>query len=716
MSSSARQVYEFGPFRLDTGERVLLRSGVPVQLTPRAYEVLLVLVRQAGHIVEKEELMKKVWADAFVEEGNLTHHVFALRRALSNGDASEYIETIPRRGYRFIAPVRELSAESQPDQSNPAQASTVEDLPNKRFKGLAVVLFVVLAVVLGGLGLNKYFPAGRNVSPAHAPPQNMEAKKITSNSRATTAAISPDGKYIVYSKDEAGHQSLWLKQIASLNEVQIVPAADVTYYGSTFTRDGSYVYYVMEERNRSAGVFQIAAVGGSPTRIADHLDSAVTLSPDGRRLAFVRVNQSQSDLIVVNTDGSGERRLATRNGSEWFDHSVGVGPAWSPDGKVIACSVGAEEQERQYHSVVAVNVESGEQRLITPLTTHAWTEGGQVAWRKGGDAIMMVSDEHVWQLDYPGGEAHKITNDANTYIGVSVNAESDSLVTVQLDNQATIWVMPANDIDKARPIASGRHEGYQGLSWTPDNRIVFGSVAGGNNDIWSMAADGSDRKQLTARTGCINYGPCASSDGRYIVFASTRTGTTHIWRMDTDGGNPKQLTTGPEERWPTCSADGKWVVYVSFVASTVQNLWRVSIDGGEPIRISNLSSNVPAISPDGNLIAFRSGDGIEQALKLTVMSFPEGKAVKEFDIPTTTIMSGDYKILRWTPDGRALAYLDTRTGTTNIWARQLDSGLERQLTDFKLDHMFRFDWSRDGKYLAVTRGSMMKDVVLINGF
>src|SRR6476659_10007479 len=113
MSSPAKHFYEFGPFRLDTAERILLRDGHPVSLTPKAYEVLLALVRRSGHIVEKEELMKEVWADAFVEEGNLTHHVFTLRKALGEGsNGSEYIETIPRRGYRFVSPVREVRDES----------------------------------------------------------------------------------------------------------------------------------------------------------------------------------------------------------------------------------------------------------------------------------------------------------------------------------------------------------------------------------------------------------------------------------------------------------------------------------------------------------------------------------------------------------------------------------------------------------------------------
>ena len=114
MGSQVKQLYEFGPFRLDTGERVLTRAGQLVPLTPKAFETLLALVRHGGHVMEKDELLKAVWPDTFVEEATLAQNIFTLRKALGNGqqDGQKYIETIPRRGYRFIASVRELPVET----------------------------------------------------------------------------------------------------------------------------------------------------------------------------------------------------------------------------------------------------------------------------------------------------------------------------------------------------------------------------------------------------------------------------------------------------------------------------------------------------------------------------------------------------------------------------------------------------------------------------
>jgi eukaryotic-like serine/threonine-protein kinase len=728
MSSPAKHLYEFGPFRLDTAERILLRDGHPVSLTPKAYEVLLALVRRAGHIVEKDELMRDIWADAFVEEGNLTHHIFTLRKALGEGsNAREYIETIPRRGYRFVSRVQEVPAE-RIDQSD-YQSGLASAVQEKGYragrtgsligwamghkKAIALVTIVVFSLI--ALTLYKYLDRVRSGSHSTATSRAMHVRELTTDRKATTAWISPDGKYVVHSQEDGGRQSLWLKQVATLSEVQIVPPSEVRYFGGTFTPDGNYLVYTMEEKNGSTDVYQVSAMGGTPKKILKGIRGPVTLSPDGKQFAFVRGNLGQADtsLWIANADGAEERKLATRKDPERFDYEVGIGPAWSPDGKVIACSVGGVDAAGDYHTVVGVGVEGGEQKSITQ---QRWSEGGQMAWRPDGSGLVLVGDSQVWQLSYPEGVARKITNDANSYVGISLAANSNALVTVKHDIESSIWVVSGGNVEGAQPIISGRREGYNGLSWTPDGKIVYTSLAGGNVDIWLVAIDGTGRKQLTANTGSWNYAPSVSPDGRYIVFTSTRTGIAHIWRMNIDGSDPRQLTNGPEERWPECSLDGKWVVYVSFAVSTAQNLWKVPIEGGNPMPVTSLVSNMPALSPDGKHLAFRSGNGTDQPLKISVMSLEDGRLMKTFDIQPTTILVGDFKVLRWTPDGGGLAYIDTRTGTANIWVRPLDGGPERQLTNFKSEQMFKFAWSRDGKQLAVTRGAMLKDVILISGF
>jgi Tol biopolymer transport system component len=177
--------------------------------------------------------------------------------------------------------------------------------------------------------------------------------------------------------------------------------------------------------------------------------------------------------------------------------------------------------------------------------------------------------------------------------------------------------------------------------------------------------------------------------------------------MDIDGSNPKQLTNGKSNAAPHLSPDGRWVVYMSHDHGS-GILWKVPIDGGEPVRLNDACINLPTVSPDGKQIACFYQD--EQAtLPRGVMVFPftGGAPTKRFNI---SLNNGGF-VLNWTPDNRALLYIDTRL--LNIWSQPVDGGAPVQLTDFQGDQLFNFDYSPDGKWLALARGRATNDVVLI---
>ena len=188
--------------------------------------------------------------------------------------------------------------------------------------------------------------------------------------------------------------------------------------------------------------------------------------------------------------------------------------------------------------------------------------------------------------------------------------------------------------------------------------------------------------------------------------------------MDVDGGNPKQLTRGAVRIHPQCSLDGKWVIYHSFVSGT-QTLWRVPIDGGDATQLTDKLSSFPAISPDGKQIAcyYRGATKSPDKFVIAVLPFEGGEPTLVFDMPESIgWRRGVPSELRWTPDGRALAYIANRGGVSNTWTQPLAGGPPKQLTDFKADQIFSFDWSRDGKQLAFARGVVNDDVVLISSF
>jgi Tol biopolymer transport system component len=221
-----------------------------------------------------------------------------------------------------------------------------------------------------------------------------------------------------------------------------------------------------------------------------------------------------------------------------------------------------------------------------------------------------------------------------------------------------------------------------------------------------MDADGRNQRQLTVDTN-QDFSPFATPDGSHIVFVTARDGNYHLWQMEIDGSNQKQLTSGPYDVYPRVTPDGKWVVYRKWVSG--EFIYKVPIEGGTPVPLTDKQSQGPAVSPDGRLVAciYWSNPGSQPQIAL--LPIEGGPPVKLFEIPPTLSVF----VIQWTPDGRALAYVDTRGGVSNIWRLPIDGRPSTQLTDFKSDLIFRFAWSRDGKELALARGTLSRDIVLI---
>jgi Tol biopolymer transport system component len=254
-------------------------------------------------------------------------------------------------------------------------------------------------------------------------------------------------------------------------------------------------------------------------------------------------------------------------------------------------------------------------------------------------------------------------------------------------------------------------DGWAGVDWTPDGKIVFSSAANGHPDIWITDEDGNNQKQLTVNLGSNFNGLSVSPDGRYIVYVSARSGGPHIWRVDLDGGNPKQLTDGTGEFNPFFSADGQWVFYRYGVADK-SGIWKVPVDGGSPAQLPDpLSHMTPhGISPHGEMAACTLPGSQATGRVLGIFSVENGSLIQQIPISRRAA-----PWVEWTPDGRFLTYIEPRAGVANLWIQPLDGGPAKQLTDFKADYVYQFAWSRDGRRLVCGHGSTSNDVVLISG-
>jgi len=559
---------------------------------------------------------------------------------------------------------------------------------------------------LMGIGVYRWVAGKKTLAPF----QTMMIERLTTSGTARKVTISPDGKYVAYVTGEAGMQSLWVRQTATRSDIQIIPPTAEYYVGLTFSPDGNYVYYVRTASAYVAGaLYQIPALGGESRKMVERVDSPVAFSPEGKRAAFIRENPgSETALMVAGADSAGERQISARKIPDPFVES---GMAWSPDGKSIA--IGAYSGGQCY--VMTVQISDGS---VKRVGAKGWRHILRVAWLADSSGLALAAVEapnapvQIWELSYPDGTARRITNDLNDYVDLDVTTDSSTLVTVLRELRSNLWLDSRSPASQAKQIgfAAATQEGLFGLTWTAEGRIAYASLASGRRELWAMDADGSHPQQLTSDADLQFFSSPSSCPDGTILFASGVYGSANIWSVGTDGGNRKQLTSAGTNGAPSCSPDGKWVVFNASHGGDYA-LWRVPIQGGTPEQLTNYGSSYPAVSPDGKWIAFNDY-ALPQVNKIGVIPFAGGQPVRTFDYSASNFAG--YPIIRWTQDGRDLTYIRDQQGVSNLWAQPLDGSPPKQLTDFTAGQIFNFAWSKDGHQLALARGSQTSDVVLIH--
>lgn len=594
-----------------------------------------------------------------------------------------------------------------------SQALSVE-LKRHRTGFTVATAVTLLVLVASGFGLYKLLT--RTNRPHF---QSMTVARITNSGKVIDARLSHDGTYLLYCLSDAGKQSLWLRQVSTANDKVIVPPAPVGFFGLTFSPDDREIYYVIKANYDAGTLYRVPVLGGTPTKILEKIDGPVTLSPNGKQMAFVRANfpaEDQSALMIASIDGSSEQAFVTRHKPERFAPIFFTGPSWSPDGKLIAASV---LTMGGLSRVVAFPVNGAKEINLTP---DPWPFSGQVQWLPDMSGLLVVAGTNpstgaqLWFLFYPSGEKRQITNDLDQHRTIGLTSDGSRFVNVVGSGVISVFVAPDGDASRAIKLPTGNigvGTGYgNSVAWTPDGRIVFSSAEGNEVNLWIMNADGTNRQQLTSNLG-RNIGPTISLDGRYVVFSSTRSGRQNIWRMNIDGTSSKQLTQGVAESIPVVSPDGRWVVYTA-LGTTRPTIWKVSIDGGEPTEITHKVSTTPTISPDGKFIAYlytESPDPLVPPNKIAIIPFDGGEPLKTFSCqPPGTVQM----YLQWSADAKSILYNMNANNVTNVWSQPLDGSAPRQVTDFKDSFMTGFAYSRDGKQLACSRGIFNRDAVIIS--
>ena len=620
------------------------------------------------------------------------------------------------------SPKRSLSGKQRGIDTGKINATRLTTLfpPTSSRRWLPVFgVIALLAVLVGGsYALYKSF-SGRETKTS-LPFQQIDVTKLTINGSALYAAISGDGKYVAYIKSEGGKVSLWLRQVGNAGNIEVVPPREGNYGGLIFSPDGEFIYYAYGETPNEMTIFRVPTLGTGATAVKVTLeDGPGSLSHDGKRIAYLRFDQDQkADLLkIANADGSNERIVATRKWPKKFSYDFVTRPAWTRDDKALAIPILNGDTNGYSIAIVEISLADGSENTITLSPQRFEHPYHLTVLPDGGGALFAAkaqgaSFSQIWLLGREG-TARTLTNDLSDYHDADLSADSSSLVTVQRQVLSNVFVSAKSETsNRSTQITAGVGR-YFDLSWAPDGKILYASDASGVADIYELSTDGLSTRQLTSGMK-RNYAPSVSPDNRYVVFHSNRSENFQVWRMDRDGNNPIQLTKGSvEANWPKFSADSRWVYYEHFEPGIKGSLWKVPVEGGTPVKVTDTFSTRPTLSPDGKWLAYwHDQDKPNSPWQVEVMSLENGRVVKSFDVAPSVGVRYDTQLC-WTSDSKSLTYLDQRAGIENIWAQSIDGGAPKQITNFPESRIFAFDWSRDGRLVA-SRGVITSDVVLIS--
>lgn len=543
---------------------------------------------------------------------------------------------------------------------------------------------------------------------------------LTSGEDIRAATISPDGNYFVYALQDGKMAHLWLQQPEQANRFEITEPIAGSITGTTFTPDSKQIYLTAIEGDKET-LYRIPTLGGVRTKVLSDVVSSVSFSPDGREIVFRRRKPVtyQTSLMIAAADGANERTLRSFDTPE---AQVINSPAWSPDGKLIAYGEADLRSVTDAPCTIAgIDPQSGATNSLSP---ERWDNCFRMAWTRDGGGLVFIGTkakealstrrDQIYYLSRTSGESRRISTDGSRYQPDNLGlTDHDEIFAAPFNRISQIWSMNANgDSHSAVQITKGFADGRGGIAPLTDGRVGFLTRNGDGFSIWVMNSDGSDRKQLTTDPPAIEE-LRAAADGSFFVFSGKRDGATHLFRVDANGSNLKQLTSGDgHEIDSSVSPDGTWVAYNSQTVTdgvSKNSMWRVASEAGQQTHLADIDCTAPHYSPDGRYLSCVSADWNT----ISIISAVDGSVVKAFKASADRMLNVG---ARWTPDGKAIAYIVFENNASNIRLQPIDGSASRALTDFTSGEIYNFAFSPDGSRLYLARGYALRNAVLIKNF
>ena len=702
------------PFRGDTSavifDGILNRAPVPpIRLNPELPVKLEELINKS---LEKDPRLRcQSAAEMRADLERLKRDTTSARVAASTQDAGA-ASASASSSFASVAPTLESSRASVAVTSAPASGSAAATSASRaqKIRIPAVATLGTLAVLAAILYWRGFFRSGL----AENGFKNLSITSLTSTGDVTLGRLSPDGKWLAYVSRRNGKYSLWVRQLAVPSAVQLISPTSDNIYEASFTPDGDFVDYIAQPATADhSAAFQVPALGGTPRPLIDHADSGLSFSPDGKQLAYATENSEETEvqLMIANSDGTGARKIASRpSDAEYGEYGI---VRWSPVGQRIVVTTSDPKGPGDLTGLDTIDVTTGKEISMPGRRWHAINDA---TWLPDGSGLLLVAQERtavppqLWILAYPSGEVRRLSNDLAWYRSAAISADGKTIASVQRNRSSAIWIGAADAPDKIRQVTSAPLDGYEGLAFMPDHRIVYTGDHSRNWDLFISDPDGSNSRQLSFDGHYHGY-PTVCDSGKTVAYETDFDGLSHIWKLDLQSGATTKVTNGPGEFTPKCAGDSGWIFYLGKKQKGGSYIFKVRSSGGDAVPVSQEPSlGPPVLTLDGHLLAFASPTASGEFVAKIVV--PDTGAIAGQRMLQATIDAAN-RFGTWMPGNASMATTDIRTGVSNLWSIPfVGEGTEKQLTQFTSGVVFRATYSPDGKLIAVVHGSDDSDAVL----
>jgi Tol biopolymer transport system component/DNA-binding winged helix-turn-helix (wHTH) protein len=689
------EIFVFSEYRLDVREHRVWRGNTLVPLSPKAFELLVVMVQGAGRLLEKDYLLRSVWPDSYVQDANLSVHVANLRKVLGKApDVEQFIETVPKVGYRFVAPVSRLlqsenvsgpihessslgSSEarihSQPENVGPISVDVSAALPAPRWnhrslRSLLLTLFIVIAC---GAGISIVWFTAKGHGPTTE--SGTSTRPLTSTPGLfLQPAFSSDGQELAYTwrSNKDAHQSIYLQHVFS-DDRRLLMDTGRDDYSPAWSPNSTEIAFLHSVGDGQSLEIQIAKKQNPALRrrvatICDANDvfrnpPTLSWSPDARQLVTTDCNDKNASpaLTLISVD-TGRKHQLTRPPSRTWDDQA----AFSPDGAWIAFR---RSQGDCSDEIYLVPANGGPERKLTSrcdsIDGLAWAPDGKHILFSSGRATSLGN---IWSLPLSGGSPVAVTTPLTHTSSPAVSPVGRRIAYVDSPKNVSTWRLAVDTPGNAEPFIASNFFDASAV-YSPDGKYVaFRSDRSGANEIWICQSDGSAPKRITHFDGPMTGSPRWSPDGHSLVFDSRANGRADIYVVNLDNGKHERITdsaaTNSDNVVPSWSRDGS-LIYFSSNRTGEWQIWRHALDTGIESQVTAHGGFNAIEAPDGKSLFYVGNRERTEIRRLELNGI-------HADVSVTTVEPGIWHA--WTISGGSLYYLKRSSFSSAMTLFRLD--------------------------------------------